>query len=531
MKKDIENINYSFLTTNIDKAFETWQKYPWARSVKFYDFCEYVLPYRIGDEQPDVAWRNDLMEKYSPLLDSISKSPNASDLAAAATILFRHLCDEDTMTYLPNALPTGPHIGSKCVRWRTGSCRDFTDIVMYVFRAAGIPCSMDYIVSGDYNGSHFWNCVKTNDGAIWFDMASKEYKPATEFVDALGKVFRATYSVNQDIIEQLSDSKDIPSIFKIPTFVDATADYAGKLLCNISVPQERLFNVTDHDNLFLCLAKGMDWQPVDVAKMERGEVTYQNVKAGAVFCICRYDNGKANECSSPFAVNKGGTLAYFDGNSKNEENIIIYSKFALRDADDRYTKRMIDGVFEGSNRRDFKDSDTLYVIKERPHRLLSTISLAGNLKRYRYVRYKGGEESHCSIAEVAFYENIEDTLPIKGRPIGAKGCEIVFDGDCYTSLDCQEPSTGWAGLDLGDKRKIAKITFAPRNADNYIRRGDNYELFRWCNGHWISYGAKVGESDSLIYNVPKNSLLYLKDYTRGNEERIFSNENGRQKFW
>lgn len=531
MKKDIENIGYAFLVTNIDKAFEAWHKYPWARSVNFNDFCEYVLPYRIGDEQPDVTWREILMKEYEPLLDSISRLPDADNLAMATTTLFRYLCNEDTMTYLPNALPTGPHIGSNSVKWRTGTCRDFTDIVLYVFRAAGIPCSMDYIVSGDYNGSHFWNCVKANDGAIWLDMASKTYKPATEFMDALGKVFRETYSINLNIVGKLHDDEETPSIFRNPTFVDATVDYAGKQLCDISVPKDRLFNITDKDNLFLCLAKGMDWQPIDVARIERGKVTYKNVKASAIFCVCRYDKGMAKECSSPFSVNKGGIISYLDGESKNKEDIIIYSKFALRDADDRYTKRMINGVFEGSNRRDFKDADILYTIKERPYRLINTVNLSENLRSYRYVRYKGGKDSYCNIAEVSFYENRKDTLPMKGKPFGAIGCEKVFDSDYYTSLECQEPSTGWVGLDMGDKHGIAKIVFSPRNADNYIRKGDIYELFCWSNEHWISCGTKVGESDSLIYNVPKNSLLYLKDYTRGNEERIFSNENGRQRFW
>jgi hypothetical protein len=34
-----------------------------------------------------------------------------------------------------------------------------------------------------------------------------------------------------------------------------------------------------------------------------------------------------------------------------------------------------------------------------------------------------------------------------------------------------------------------------------------------------------------MYHVPKNSVLWLRDLTKGREERIFTYENGKQVWW
>lgn len=50
------------------------------------DFCEYILPYRVGDE-PLEKWREAVYQKYNPMLDSLRATANADDLMAAVTFL------------------------------------------------------------------------------------------------------------------------------------------------------------------------------------------------------------------------------------------------------------------------------------------------------------------------------------------------------------------------------------------------------------------------------------------------------------
>ena len=89
----------------------------------------------------------------------------------------------------------------------------------------------------------------------------------------------------------------------------------------------------------------------------------------------------------------------------------------------------------------------------------------------------------------------------------------------------------WVGVDLYKPVKISKIGFAPRNDDNAIVSTDTYELFYWQD-QWISLGRKRPIGDSVVYdNVPQKALLWLRNLTKGREERPFTYENGKQIWW
>jgi len=46
-------------------------------------------------------------------------------------------------------------------------------------------------------------------------------------------------------------------------------------------------------------------------------------------------------------------------------------------------------------------------------------------------------------------------------------------------------------------------------------------------------GRKTGDHHFYLQydNVPENSLLLLRNHTKGREERIFTYENGKQVWW
>lgn len=41
----------------------------------------------------------------------------------------------------------------------------------------------------------------------------------------------------------------------------------------------------------------------------------------------------------------------------------------------------------------------------------------------------------------------------------------------------------------------------------------------------------MAAADSLVFSVPRGVLLYLKNHSRGKDERIFDYRSGKQKFW
>lgn len=75
MKKDIY-IDPAYLVTNIEWAFKVWREQPWGKNVPFGQFCEYVLPYRVGNEEL-VPWREKLYYQFMPIIE---KHKNDSDI-------------------------------------------------------------------------------------------------------------------------------------------------------------------------------------------------------------------------------------------------------------------------------------------------------------------------------------------------------------------------------------------------------------------------------------------------------------------
>ena len=85
---------------------------------------------------------------------------------------------------------------------------------------------------------------------------------------------------------------------------------------------------------------------------------------------------------------------------------------------------------------------------------------------------------------------------------------------------------------MGELKKIRKIVFNPRNDDNFVWPGDEYELF-YNDGAagWKSLGRQVADERRYVeYEVPRNALLWLRDRTKGREEQVFFIRDGKQVF-
>lgn len=538
--EDITHVDAVYLIRNIDFAFKVWQEQPWGKHIKFEDFLEYILPYRIGTEQL-IEWREEIYNRYNPMLDSIRATPDADNIRAVTEVLMDSLSKDPV--HFTGIFPNGPSVGPKLVKWRSGNCRELTDLVIYVFRALGIPGGCDkMLLRGDKNVAHFWNfIIDENDTTFMANMGDQmqNTERADTYWDPKGKVYRETFSVNHALRDGAGrDVKDIPGVFQVPLMKDVTPIYAGKINWQIKVPLDSL-DVTPrkHEPIFLCMASYLNWMPVAYGRLDNDTIRIDNVQGAVVFKLAVCRGGQMVYLCSPFLLEKYTGRERFFHVQEQRENIVLFQKFK-----EDFQAHMIDGVFEASNNKEFKTKDTLYKIPDRPSRLMNVIHLNGD-RAYRYYRYYGPENRHCNIAELSFYatnDSEEDGGSLKGEIIFnpslkegfyANQFSRVFDGDAYTSLDCSLPSGGWVGLDFGKPIHVKRLVFTPRNRDNFIRKGDHYELFYADAEGWQSLGSQIATSDSLVYQVPKGALLYLKNRTRGCDERIFEMVDGKQKLW
>lgn len=540
-KYDIREIDSAYLCSNIESSFRVWRQLPWGKNVSFKDFCEYVLPYRIGNEKL-TYWKDEFYNKYAGLLDSLldAAGVQTDDPSAAAYYLMDSLRNKSP--YFTTVAPSGmPNVGPKVAQYISGTCQELTDYAIYVLRSLGIPCHIDFMpIRGNDNAGHFWVSFYDNKRELYMqDFLGAIRMVRQDWVrhEPKAKVYRYTFSVNRTMQEKMSVMDgDIHPMFIDPKFIDVTYPYADCYTQSLKVPREKLYKKLRKGNVvYLCSANHMDWTPVACTQFEGGNLSFHSVQKGDVMRLATWENGKLILQSDPFRQDCTSGALHFYTPALDTADVILTTKFSL-DHEYVFRQRVIGGVFEASDSPDFKMRDTLYVINELPSRQNNRINIKTKRKKYRYVRYFGAENTYCNMAEVAFFGQENDQIPLTGQLIGTSGdqqgygthtYQNLFDGKSWTSFDYEEPSGGWAGLEFKVPTVISSIVYTPRNYDNYIRPGDTFELF-YCDGHWKSLGILESRSDSLSYKAPINSLLYLKNHSRGTQQRIFTYEEDKQ---
>ena len=88
-----------------------------------------------------MEWREEIYKRYNPMLDSIRNTPYGSDIRAVTQVLMDSL--SNAPIFFTGIFPDGPNVGPNLVKWRAGNCRELTDLVVYVFRALGLPGGCD----------------------------------------------------------------------------------------------------------------------------------------------------------------------------------------------------------------------------------------------------------------------------------------------------------------------------------------------------------------------------------------------------
>lgn len=266
LKWDLENITTEMLISNIEQAFET-QKYPWSKNIDFSDFCEYVLPYRVGTA-PIEDWRTIYKNKFSHLVDSIlnfdiSDSLFYSDMQEYIKIqnqdsafvahmdsLFR-IRDPQlivsailnkqywTVIHYPKRFKPDP-LPSQLLNVKVASCPEWSQLGMYIMRTFGIPTASDFTPNWAYRSmGHEWSVLLFKDNfELPFLIGDGQLGTHTDWFNGLPKVYRRTYSIQQDNLYLQSLKEKIPPLFTNLKYKDVSHHYFTPVdICiDLSIP-------------------------------------------------------------------------------------------------------------------------------------------------------------------------------------------------------------------------------------------------------------------------------------------------------
>lgn len=527
------HLNQDSLRVSINQACETWNRCVWRDEYKPEIFINHILPPQIADEPTEFYWRSDIPQ----WIDIAETGGNVLELAkeinSKIEIDTRH---EDWGNAQMGYTAT--------MSGRFGKCDDRAILTAMAMRAMGIPATFDLIpMWGSGNNGHSFCGVISPDESVLAFQNKRDNGTDVWFTHKVPKVYRRLFFENREsALYAMNNLEDIPELFNDFRLEDVTQRYP------IGYQDVRLKSCEKSPNAlcYLAVFNPSGWFPIAYGKSDGHEMTFQDIGngygsdgntslkgddigEGILYLPCFYNNGIIPASAPVIVSNKG---LRFLKPQEEKEDVVLKRKYPRLARISTFAGYMTGGIIEIANNVDFSDAEVLHYIYDRPLSRLQKIAVSD--KNFRYIRFRK-PSGIFSIAELQVFD--KDGKQIKGKGIMDASLSSVvnisnfYDNNTLSFFEISKGINLWVGIDLGKKQKVSEIAFCPRNDDNDISSGDTYELLYW-NDQWISLGKQIAYGHELTYtNVPKGALLWLRDLTKGREERPFTYENGKQIWW
>ncbi|MCD8186242.1 MAG: hypothetical protein LUD68_07260 [Rikenellaceae bacterium] len=539
-KDDNNNLEPDYLIDDINQAFEIWNKVPWKKDVSFGIFCRYILPYKITNE-PLTRWREYLHEIYYPHVKHLDNTKEAFEVIY--NLIYENFVHDN---YIRFSYTMDPIMLDKIKR---GKCSDRSMYILAVMKALCIPAVYDITPywANYSNSGHGWvSFIDAQENTClanrFTDEFSHLYIDATfiqpkhhinafngeHSVDSLKKmarIFRYTYEIvpkNPAIIHW-----KIPGYLKHPYRKDVTGEYPLKQNA-IDIPTAGI----QTDLIALCnFNHTLGWYPVAMEKNGGAHTRFESVVEGVVYLPAKLTPGGVEPISNPFIFRKNNREELNPDLSKHR-TVTLRRKYLTWTF---WTNRWEDihgCTFEVADDRRFTENrDTLALITRVS---ASPMEFEVDSKRpYRFIRFRSRKGQNAPIVEWEIYNEKGERITGRtdGRAVEKDQIANAFDGDFSTAVFGKEDY--WMSLDFGENhpQTIKRIRLKLADDGNFIEPGNNYELFYYDMG-WKSMGSIRPSEDSVSFaGVPANALLWLRNKSKGKEERIFTYQEGRQIWW
>lgn len=516
---DCKTIKSDYIISNIEHAYNRWKNKPWNRGLDFKHFCDLLLPIK-NDNEHTSDWKDLFCKKYEFALDSLY---NGDDPIEACRTL-KKIIYEDRTHILISEL-SYPHRSAKnLLNCSVGNCRDECDFLTYAMRACGIPVITDFYLSSPDNFlSHYW--------AVLYDWKSNQYIPYNETDPKRedqewdgrkkGKVYRSFWGVVSNI-----DTYDVLEIGNRKA-IDVTHEYFGKNIAEVPLVEQ------NKRDLYLGVYHRPGWKSIGIGKKEGRNVIFYNIEPGVIYCALDEFN---RPVSMPFIYEKNGILNSLIPDKNNTHSVYLTRKWpvTIMLRHEWLSDDHIGGSLTAYNDTD-AGYDTLCLFTDTlPSNFISVD--VDSKKPYSHVKYTAPKEEQVTIAEITFFRDEErrDTVLYTAKAENTddqSGIKYINDNDIITyykaPIECES-----AIFSFGKPTILKKIEFVPRNDDNYVWPGQEYELlFYDTDGQWVSLGRKLAADHYLTYdNVPDNALLLLRNHSKGKAEQVFIWRNNKQMF-
>ena len=310
-QEDCRHIQADLLIKNIDQAFEVWEKNTLGLAITFDEFCELLLPYRIGVEKLE-DWRTPIRQPYKKVMDSLIVHSNTIKIPE----IIHQIVSNYKYQYNDKAMALSHHqCFSEMMEYKVGTCEDIAQLGVITCRALGIPSAMDFIpMWGDINGGHARAMYmdKDNRMKIFGDEENMFKRPA--------KVFRRVFAFSNDLYTIYSNRYDIPPVLRDSRLVDATSDHCS--CADVKFAVDSIAELDGEKCLFICIFNYGQWHPIFWSKVgEDKNLVFKDMGTDVIYRVGSFRKGKVKLLSGPFLLDRSGDLHYFETSVGTQDSI------------------------------------------------------------------------------------------------------------------------------------------------------------------------------------------------------------------
>lgn len=261
-----------------------------------------------------------------------------------------------------------------------------------------------------------------------------------------------------------------------------------------------------------------------------GKAIFDNIEPSIIYVPASQNNG-VKPAGYPFMLDSEGNVEEFVPDTVNLEKVILKRKMPLIPRVAAWGYSQIEARIEGDTNINFKKPKLITEIKDTMDYTFQVFRglCSEPVKYIRYVPPVG----LLQLAELKLYQDTALKNEIKITPLtDVTYVKKVIDGDILSyiyrkSKGLIEPLI----FSLDSLQQIKRLYFIARTDDNYVWKGDAYELLYFDGKKgWKSLGVKIATSKQICFDAPRNALLWLRNRTKGREEQVFIYKNNKQWF-
>lgn len=292
---DLEHASADFLTAHLDQAFDAWRTLPWAKSIRYEVFRDFILPYR-GSNEPLGLWRAPARER---LAEICRQNTGETDVRAFGEKVRSTVHPWTGFTDLFYLHPTDQSYAEMCER-RLGRCEDITNMISFGMRSVAAMCASDYTpwwAASDNN--HAWEVVLDADGQGHAGLAGRA-----------AKVYRKTFAHQPGSLGAIAGEGadvpgDVPKWLASTHYIDVTSQYQPTTDAAVELQHGALDGAR---YAYIAVFNGGSWKPIHWSAIEHGRAKFSAMGRNICYLPMLHTKAGDEPAGAPFVIDQDGVL-------------------------------------------------------------------------------------------------------------------------------------------------------------------------------------------------------------------------------